>query len=203
MKNRTLAWTLFMLVITAATLYFHTHHQPRESKPADNSLILLSPPDENQNALVYLDAANGYQGLAVYEFAPDDRPQVGEIYPVDFNGEMTRSQPPKIIGQVGTLFEAQTAVLNLPFKDIHTLLAYDSDVQILDVRTEEEYNSGHWPDAILLPLSEIRLGHHDGLDRSKPLYVYCRSGNRSTQAIEILQKEGFPLLVNLGGLELD
>ncbi|MBB5356093.1 rhodanese-related sulfurtransferase [Anoxybacillus mongoliensis] len=72
------------------------------------------------------------------------------------------------------------------------------DVVVLDVRTEEEYASGHIPGAILLPLQQLpdRVGE---LNKNKTYIVVCRSGNRSAQASELLVKEGFSSIYNVTG----
>ncbi len=61
----------------------------------------------------------------------------------------------------------------------------------VDVRTPSEYDAGHCVDVINIPLDEIenRLDELGSLDRH--LIVYCRSGNRSRQAKEILEANGF------------
>lgn len=72
------------------------------------------------------------------------------------------------------------------------------DVVVLDVRTEEEYASGHIPGAILLPLQHLP-DRVDELNKNKTYIVVCRSGNRSAQASELLVKEGFSSIYNMTG----
>ncbi len=67
---------------------------------------------------------------------------------------------------------------------------------LLDVRTPEEYASGHVPGSRNIPLD--RVGSAE-LDRDAPLFVYCRSGGRSGQACAILTRRGFAA-VNIGGI---
>lgn len=73
---------------------------------------------------------------------------------------------------------------------------------IIDVRTEAEWNSGHLEGAILIPYDGI--GEKIGAvaeDKSKPIYLYCRSGRRSRIAKEALEKLGYKDVRNLGSLE--
>lgn len=73
---------------------------------------------------------------------------------------------------------------------------------IIDVRTEAEWNKGHLEGAILIPYA--RIGEKIGAvakDKSKPIYVYCRSGRRSQIAKETLEKLGYKDVRNLGSLE--
>ena len=73
--------------------------------------------------------------------------------------------------------------------------------KVVDVRTEEEFNSGHYPGALNIPLHtvEARLTEF-GADKTKPIIVYCRSGNRSSQAKAILESNGYTNIINGGGL---
>ena len=71
---------------------------------------------------------------------------------------------------------------------------------ILDVRTPGEYESGHLANSVLIPVQEFQarvgeLAQH----KNDPVFVYCRSGNRSTVAAKILVDQGFTKVVNLRG----
>jgi phage shock protein E len=71
----------------------------------------------------------------------------------------------------------------------------------IDVRTAEEYNSGHVPVAVNIPYTEIAEGISSlTMDKNAAIYVYCRSGRRSGIAQETLQGLGFTQAVNAGGL---
>ena len=61
---------------------------------------------------------------------------------------------------------------------------------MLDVRNNDEVASGMLPNAVHIPLGELekRMGE---LDRNKENYLYCRSGNRTQMAFEILKTAGF------------
>lgn len=70
---------------------------------------------------------------------------------------------------------------------------------LVDVRTPEEFASGHIAGAVNIPLDQIssRLSE---MPQDGTLVVYCRSGNRSAQAISILQQAGYAKLYDLGGI---
>lgn len=70
--------------------------------------------------------------------------------------------------------------------------------QLIDVRMPLEFNGGTVKDAKNIPLSELesKLG---SLDKSKTIVVFCQSGNRSSQAMRILQNKGFEKVHNGGG----
>ena len=66
----------------------------------------------------------------------------------------------------------------------------------LDVRTPEEFRSGHLPGAINLPLDQLGAVP---LPKGRPVFVYCHSGARSAQACSTLRAMGCQAS-NLGGL---
>lgn len=74
---------------------------------------------------------------------------------------------------------------------------------IIDVRTPEEFREGHLKDVD--HLFDFQTGEFekemDNLDKDKTYYLYCRSGNRSGKAMEIMQKAGFKEVYNIGGFE--
>lgn len=73
-------------------------------------------------------------------------------------------------------------------------------VVILDVRTPEEYQTGHLKNAKLLDISEQSFSASlDKLDKNKAYYVYCQAGGRSTTAVEIMIEKGFKKVYNLSG----
>ncbi|WP_338965255.1 rhodanese-like domain-containing protein [Fusobacterium nucleatum] len=73
---------------------------------------------------------------------------------------------------------------------------------LLDVREEYEYQDGHIKGAVNLPLREI-LGKKDSLPKEKDIYVYCRSGHRSADAVNFLKSLGFEKVHNVEGGFID
>lgn len=69
---------------------------------------------------------------------------------------------------------------------------------ILDVRTPEEYAAGHLIGAVNIPLGEIRQRISE-IPRDRPVYVHCRTGQRSYNAIMALKGYGFENLINVSG----
>lgn len=61
---------------------------------------------------------------------------------------------------------------------------------ILDVRTPAEYAAGHIPGAKLIPLDELPKRINE-VPRDTKVYVICRSGNRSSQAVTFLRDKGY------------
>lgn len=71
---------------------------------------------------------------------------------------------------------------------------------LIDVRSENEWQSNHAKGAIHFELSKIQEGETPALPKDAEIYLYCRSGSRSGVAKEILKKAGFTNVENLGGL---
>ena len=73
--------------------------------------------------------------------------------------------------------------------------------KVIDVRTEREFNAGHL--AITDALYDFRSDEfHDAienLDKEDTYYLYCRTGNRSGQAAELMREKGFNNVYNIGG----
>ena len=72
------------------------------------------------------------------------------------------------------------------------------DCCVFDVREADEYQRGHIPEAKLISLSQIEARANE-IPRDKNVYVYCRSGNRSQEAIKRLHALGYENLINLQG----
>lgn len=75
----------------------------------------------------------------------------------------------------------------------------DADHVLIDVRTPEEFASGHIPGAVNISVDQLaqRLSE---IPQDKPVVLYCRSGNRSNQAAQILERAGYTQIYDLGGI---
>ena len=77
-------------------------------------------------------------------------------------------------------------------------LPRDGSVTLLDVRTSGEYDAGHVPGFIHIPVDSLR-DRMDELDAGKPVYVMCQSALRSYIACRILSQNGFDCYNFSGG----
>jgi len=81
------------------------------------------------------------------------------------------------------------------------MMETETGYMILDVRTAEEYASGHIPGAINIPNETIFQDNIPELpDKDQLILVYCRSGNRSKQASAKLSALGYTNIVEFGGI---
>jgi rhodanese-related sulfurtransferase len=74
----------------------------------------------------------------------------------------------------------------------------NEELHLVDVREYAEFAGGRIEGAKLLPLGELEKRHTE-LDHSKPIYVMCRTGNRSGQAQQKLKNLGFKNVINVSG----
>ena len=76
------------------------------------------------------------------------------------------------------------------------------EVIILDVREQDEYDSGHIPGAVLLPVGSINETTAAEVipDKDSTVLVYCRSGNRSKTASSALAELGYTNIYEFGGI---
>lgn len=88
--------------------------------------------------------------------------------------------------------------------DVDAFASYilNNDVQLLDVRTSEEYAEGHIEGAMNIDVKKgdfmnVALSQ---LDKERPVAVYCKSGRRSASAAKMLTKEGFTVVNLKGGI---
>lgn len=78
------------------------------------------------------------------------------------------------------------------------IAALPADGYLLDVREHDEWEAGHAPDAVHLPLSEL-LARAEEVPADRDVYVICRSGNRSEQAASFLNGRLGRTAVNVAG----
>ena len=81
-------------------------------------------------------------------------------------------------------------------------LLSSNEIILIDVRSLEEVKTGIIQDAIHIEWTQIdkEINNID-ITKDRPIYLYCRSGNRSGKATVILEKIGFTNVVNAGGIK--
>lgn len=95
--------------------------------------------------------------------------------------------------------EGSAGVRTIPAKDAVAVVEAD-DVVVLDVRTPEEYAEGHLAGARNLSLADDFENAVAQLPRDGRYVLYCRTGNRSVQAADIMERLGFTDVLDAGGL---
>ena len=91
--------------------------------------------------------------------------------------------------------------MNITAEEAKEIMDSSEGYILLDVRTQEEYDESHIPGAVLIPNTEIEDRAGEELpDKEQLILVYCRSGNRSKKAAEILVKLGYTNIREFGGI---
>ena len=91
--------------------------------------------------------------------------------------------------------------MNITAEEAKQIMDNEEGYIILDVRTQEEYDEGHIPGAIVISHEEIEEKAEDVLtDKDQLILVYCRSGRRSKLAAEALVELGYTNIKEFGGI---
>jgi phage shock protein E len=118
---------------------------------------------------------------------PEEVPQKEKTIIKEATVEETTVKEPEI-----KLIDAKTA---------KSIMDTEDNYIILDVRTQEEYDSGHIANSVLLPHDQIgQLASELLPDKDQKILIYCRSGNRSGQASRELLKLGYTQIYDFGGI---
>lgn len=104
-----------------------------------------------------------------------------------------------------TTEEEQTQMNNtyvqISAAEARSLMDSESDYVIIDARTQEEFDAGHIPGAVLIPEYEIAQRAENELpDKNQLILVYCRSGRRSKIASQALVDLGYTNVKEFGGI---
>lgn len=113
-------------------------------------------------------------------------------------GGQPAASAPVAAAQAGAQASAKINTKITP-ADYQAKFSAGADHLLLDVRTPEEFNSGHIPGAVNISVDQLaqRLSE---VPQDKPVVLYCRSGNRSNQAAQILDRAGYTQIYDLGGI---
>ena len=85
--------------------------------------------------------------------------------------------------------------------EARAMTAAQADVILLDVRTPQEYEKKHLPDAVLLPIEDLRNGKLETLpDKNAKIIVYCWTGRRAEDAAALLTEKGYTNVYEMGGI---
>ena len=135
---------------------------------------------------------------------------LGDEVVVYYNGIIAESYPM----QINTVYaitlkepadradnNQEAVYVNITAEEAKQIMDSEEGYVILDVRTQEEYDQGHIPGAILIPDTEVEVTAEDVLtDKDQLILVYCRSGRRSKLASEILVELGYTNIKEFGGI---
>ncbi len=195
---------LSLLLLVACEKESPPKFEPEPAEPvtgvlmrADKEELLFYIPAE-QNAAV----SGALKVVPHPDVALPENPVIGETYYLDIDGIEPADLPigfaNDFVKQDGLNAIDPYIVMNINAGIDLCRLAWG---RLIDVRTPEEYAAGHIDGAELIPLQELDEYLPDLLaDDDRPLFICCRSGNRSNQALQRLKNEGFPMIFDIGGM---
>lgn len=82
----------------------------------------------------------------------------------------------------------------------YKVYCYHTDMIVIDVRSEEEFNQEHVDGAMWFDVEKIAAGEMPDVPKNEQIVLYCRSGARSSVAAHLLQAKGFVNVTSGGGL---
>lgn len=93
------------------------------------------------------------------------------------------------------------SVNKLNMQEAKANLDADKDIVLIDIRSKAEYDEGHIPGSIHIPLPELEMRiEEEAPDLDQTIYFYCRSGVRTLTAGAILEHLGYTNLYDIGGI---
>ena len=102
------------------------------------------------------------------------------------------------IPQAAAAEEAETPVPEITVEELQAKLQSDEKIVLIDVREQFEWDIARIPGAKLIPLGDLHSRMSE-LDSADTIYLQCKSGVRSTNALRELQRAGFSKLFNVQG----
>ena len=107
-----------------------------------------------------------------------------------------------LAGCGGGIQKEEPGYQQITAQEAKTMMDVGAGTIVLDVREQEEYDQGHIPGAVLLPVGEITQESASAAvpEKDTVVLVYCRSGNRSKKASQALVDLGYTGIYEFGGI---
>lgn len=119
---------------------------------------------------------------------------------LDFD-QLMESFPPQAVITASEKLPEENTAYSAGFNLAQQLLAIRPDnTYLVDVRTVEEFEEGHVPGSMNVPVGQIEDIVDRIPDKDSTLLLYCRSGNRTVTASRTLLKLGYKVIFDLGGI---
>src|SRR5690625_1847137 len=103
--------------------------------------------------------------------------------------------------QVSCADKTKSQKLQVVSTEVYKEIIKDTSLTLIDVRTPEEYADGALPGAVNIDYYDEENFHeaYDAFDRKEPIYLYCRTGNRSIKTADKLIEMGFEEIYDMEG----
>ncbi len=155
------------------------------------SFLILN---DNQNTV-------NLSGLIIIHVPENQMIEAGKVYTAIIEDEIAESFPPQARAKSIELEnDEKPEAISFEIADsIQQHLPENS--YLIDVRTEEEFDEGHIPGALLMPLDNIENEiENSDISNDDVIIVYCRSGSRSNSAASIIREIGYSVVLDAGGI---
>lgn len=140
-------------------------------------------------------------GLIIIHVPENQMIEAGKVYTAIIEDEIAASFPPQARAKSIELEnDEKPEAISFEIADsIQQHLPENS--YLIDVRTEEEFDEGHIPGALLMPLDNIENEiENSDISNDDVIIVYCRSGSRSNSAASIIREIGYSVVLDAGGI---
>jgi phage shock protein E len=101
---------------------------------------------------------------------------------------------------MNSMFKQNKPFHSMPMSEAAEELMKDKTVRLLDVRSHSEYQQGHIPGSVNLPIDRAMEIKRLVPDKNTRLFVYCQSGGRSQMACEQFARLGYSDITSIGGM---
>jgi phage shock protein E len=196
-KNTLLGFALIIVMILSLALpgcqkTSEPSELPYEALHLGNFLFVITKTTEDTKTILHLPVVAHFD-------EPQDL-QVGDVMALAFDQLMESFPPQAVITSSKKLLEEHKAYL-ANFDLAQQLLEIRPEqTYLIDVRTKEEFEEGHVPNSINIPLDQIESIVDIVPDTDSTLLLYCQSGRRTVTAAKALLDLGYKVIFDLGGI---
>lgn len=192
-KNTLLGFALIIVMILSLALPgCQKTSEPYEALHLGNFLFVITKTTEDTKTNLHLPVVAHFD-------EPQDL-QVGDVMALAFDQLMESFPPQAVITSSKKLLEEHKAYL-ANFDLAQQLLEIRPEqTYLIDVRTKEEFEEGHVPNSINIPLDQIESIVDIVPDTDSTLLLYCQSGRRTVTAAKALLDLGYKVIFDLGGI---
>jgi phage shock protein E len=196
-KNTLLGFALIIVMILSLALpgcqkTSEPSELPYEALHLGNFLFVITKTTEDTKTNLHLPVVAHFD-------EPQDL-QVGDVMALAFDQLMESFPPQAVITSSKKLLEEHKAYL-ANFDLAQQLLEIRPEqTYLIDVRTKEEFEEGHVPNSINIPLDQIESIVDIVPDTDSTLLLYCQSGRRTVTAAKALLDLGYKVIFDLGGI---
>lgn len=153
----------------------------------------------NSLYLIIRDKGEPFVSDVIYIDTQDTQVKLGAMISCEV-AQISTSLPPQATASDVKVLDKTTKGLRISPNTAEFIAeTLGENTALVDVREEDEYNDGHIRGADLIPLGTVEYAVPEKYEKDKLIMVYCRSGNRSSKAQEILENQGY-FVINAGGI---